>query len=237
MFKGFKKDTFQFLRELGKNNNKVWFECHRNQYLDCLVTPLVDLVGALGSFMLLIDDAFEIRPAIGKTISRIHGDVRFSPKKELYRTRMWITFKHPRKNWQDAPAYFFEISPNEYRYGMGFYRARPNTMQAVRLEIKRNPKRFASKLKGLGDFFEIKGDLYKRKLDCDTLPSEVLPFYQRKSFYLVRLGNIDDLVLSPKLIIILMEKYKLLEPLYIYLKKIKEELDLLRCSEDLLSSG
>jgi uncharacterized protein (TIGR02453 family) len=235
VFKGFSKETFEFLRHLGENNNKEWFERHRNQYREYLITPLTDLVGELEHFMLLIDDAFETRPVVGKTLSRIYRDIRFSPRKELFRNRMWITFKRPRKDWQDAPAYFFEVAQAGYRYGMGFYGARPGTMLALRQSIKRDSKTFASKSRGLTNTFSLEGDLYKKKLDCETVPSGLLPFYRRKSFYLVRPGNIDDLVLSPKLSRALMKDFKRLAPLYTYLNERRQALDGVRCPENSFS--
>ncbi|MBN1220352.1 MAG: DUF2461 domain-containing protein, partial [Anaerolineae bacterium] len=109
-FEGFAPETLEFLRNLKANNNKTWFEAHKQEYQEYLLQPLQALVADMGNFMLSIDPYFEVTPAVNKTISRIHRDTRFSRDKSSYKSTMWITFKRPRKDWQDAPAYFFELS-------------------------------------------------------------------------------------------------------------------------------
>ena len=141
-FQGFAPETFEFLRNLKANNNKTWFEAHRQAYQEYLLQPLRDLVVEMGGFMLTIDPYFEVRPAINKTISRIHRDLRFSRDKSPYKSTMWITFKRPWKDWKEAPAYFFELSSDSYRYGMGFYSASKNTMDRLREQIDRKPQEF-----------------------------------------------------------------------------------------------
>ncbi len=58
----------------------------------------------------------KVSPQINRTISRIYRDTRFSKDKSPYKTTMWVTFKRPVKEWQNAPAYFFEITLESYRY-------------------------------------------------------------------------------------------------------------------------
>ena len=100
------------------------------------------LVEQLTPEMLKIDKKFETRPAIGKTISRIHRDTRFLKDKSLYRSCLWLTFKRPSRDWKEAPAYFFEISPDTYRYGPGYYCTPKHTMDIFREEILNKPEAF-----------------------------------------------------------------------------------------------
>ena len=131
-FSGFSAETLGFLRGLETNNNKTWFEAHRSEYQEHLLRPFQLLVAGLSEPMLAIDPLFETRPQIDKTISRIYRDTRFSKDKSPFRARMWLTFKRPSRDWKTAPAYFFEISPDRYRYGMGFYSATKATMDRLR---------------------------------------------------------------------------------------------------------
>ena len=107
IFNGFPKRAVDFLRELRENNNKAWFEDHRGEYQEYLLKTLQNLCADLSEFMLTIDLHFEIRPAVGKTISRIYRDIRFSKDKSPFRSTMWITFKRQNNDWKDAPSYFF----------------------------------------------------------------------------------------------------------------------------------
>ena len=44
-FNGFPAEGIQFLRDLGENNHKEWFEAHKKTYIDNVQTPaLVDAV-------------------------------------------------------------------------------------------------------------------------------------------------------------------------------------------------
>jgi len=132
-FNGFSPKTLKFLRGLKANNNKSWFETHRAEYDEYVLQPLRDLVTDLGDFMLDIDPRFEITPAVNKTISRIYRDTRFSKDKSPFRSTVWFTFKNRSKDWTTLVCgYFFELSVNSYRYGMGFYNAAPAIMSQFR---------------------------------------------------------------------------------------------------------
>ncbi|SHO44330.1 Conserved hypothetical protein [Anaerocolumna xylanovorans DSM 12503] len=87
-----------------------------------------------------IDSEFELLPMVDKAISRIYRDTRFSKDKSLYKDRMWITFKKSGKDKCDYPAYFLEITPYVYRYGMVFFSATPKSMDAVRERMDKKSK-------------------------------------------------------------------------------------------------
>ena len=142
-FRGFSPKTLKFLRGLKANNNKTWFQAHRADYEDYVLQPLRELVTDLGDLMLDIDPSFEITPAVNKTISRIYRDTRFSKDKSPFRSTVWFTFKNQKKDWAThVCGYFFELSINSYRYGMGFYNAAPVIMSRFRGMIDDNPKEF-----------------------------------------------------------------------------------------------
>lgn len=131
-FNGFSPRTPQFLMELQFNNNKPWFEENKQRYLSDVVEPFKAFVKDLTPFMLSVDPEFETRPDIGKTISRIYRDIRFSKEKTPYKTSVWITFRRVGRDWLYDPCFFFEITPDVYRYGMGFYTASKPTLERLR---------------------------------------------------------------------------------------------------------
>lgn len=85
------------------NNSKSWFEDNKHMYSECVLKPAQSLVSELSDFMLAIDPYLETAPTVGKTISRIYRDTRFSKDKSPFRTNIWITLKRPKKEWVDAP--------------------------------------------------------------------------------------------------------------------------------------
>jgi len=222
-FKGFSPDTLKFLRGLKVNNNKVWFDKHRADYDVYVFEPLRKLVTDLGEFMLTIDPRFEITPTINKTISRIYRDTRFSRDKSPFRSTVWITFKNRNKDWATlVSGYFFELSVNSYRYGMGFYSAAPAVTSKFREMIDENPKEF---LKAISFFekqndFVLEGEKYKRILD-KSKPENIQHWYQRKNMYMVCNRKIDDALFSHKLVDDLVAGYKMTAPLYHYFQKTK----------------
>ena len=217
-FNGFSQRTLNFLKNLRVNNNKAWFETRRGEYQEYLLNPLQDLVVDLTEFMLIIDPNFEIRPMVGKTISRIYRDTRFSKDKSPFKNTMWITFKKPNNDWKDAPAYFFEISPDSYRYGMGFYSASKETMDRLREMIVRKSKEFFKvfSLYSKQNAFVVEGEKYKRILN-DNIPEEFQDWYQRKNLYLVCNRGIDNTLFSRKLLKDLESGFGLIATFYNFL--------------------
>jgi len=221
-FEGFSKDSIAFLRKLKANNNKQWFESHKKDYENYLLLPLKNLVTDVGEIMLSIDSDFEISPAVNKTISRVYRDTRFSHDKSPYKISHWITFKKPRKDWKDAPAYFFEISPDSYRYGMGFYGAAPDTMAKFRELIDEKPKEFQKAISFYAKqkTFVLEGEKYKKIFD-EAKSEEIQNWYQRKNFYLVCNRKIDDILFSEKLANSLISDFGSLADFYHFLLQIK----------------
>ncbi|MFB0516890.1 MAG: DUF2461 domain-containing protein [Candidatus Neomarinimicrobiota bacterium] len=220
-FIGFSPKTLAFLKGLEGNNNKIWFEAHKQDYLAYLLEPLQRLVADLSEFMLTIDPLFETRPAIDKTISRIYRDTRFSKDKSPFRARMWLTFKRPRRDWKAAPAYFFEISPDSYRYGMGFYSAPRAAMEKIREMMDNDADEFqkAVSIYKHQSVFTMEGDKYKRRLD-PAKPEEIQEWYQRRNIYFVCNRNIDEVLFSKRLNDDLISGFRILAPIYNFLWKV-----------------
>jgi uncharacterized protein (TIGR02453 family) len=216
-FTGFDHRAVQFLNDLRKNNSKAWFEENKHLYTAYLLDPCRFLVSDLGDFMLGIDPDFEVRPAINKTISRIYRDTRFSKDKSLFKTNVWITFKKPIKDWQNAPAYFFEIASDFYRYGMGFYSASAQTMSRLRKAVLENSLSFqkANESFWRQNIFTMEGEKYKKKIaSADSLNEKAMEWMQRKNIYFAARKNIDDLLFQPELARELKKGFKILSPIY-----------------------
>jgi len=228
-FDGFSKKSLTFLRNVRGKNSKPWFEAHRPVYEKQLMQPMRTLVGVLSIPMMTIDPDFETRPAVNRTISRIYRDTRFSKDKSLFRDSMWLTFKRPSKQWMNAPGFFFEITPRMYRWGMGFYEAKRDTMDKMRADIDNNPKEFrkVTAFYGKSNPYVLAGELYKRKMGPGH-PEKIEDWYQRKSFYLTSEHKPDNLLFSPDLVDRLVVDFMMLKPLYQYLMALRAKKPLTR---------
>jgi len=220
-FRGFTQQSLTFLLQLGQNNNKEWFEQHRAIYQQHVLEPFRLLVSDLSQDMLIIDQLFEVRPAIGKTLSRMHRDTRFSHDKSVYRNNMWLSFKRSRNNWTDAPTYFFELGPDWWRYGLGYYSASRQTMDLFREQMVQNPHHVAQITADIPPYFSLEGARYKRPLVKDQSP-EVAHWYNRKSFALISHHQDMDLLFSAKLATRLNQDFQQISPLYDLLLKIEQ---------------
>ena len=221
-FKGFSKETLNFLRQNHTHNSRPWFDQHKDSYRQHVLLPFQSLVCDLTKTMLDIDPWFEIRPAVDKTISRIYRDTRFSKDKTLYRDNIWLTFKRPSAT-QDSPAYFFEIFPTWYRYGMGYYNAPAVTMQKFRSVIDADPKKFLKVISFYQreKFYKLQGERYKRQKQS-AYPPEISEWYECKSFYLACNKKVDRVLLSAQLLKELRIRFSVLKPLYLFLIHLHE---------------
>jgi uncharacterized protein (TIGR02453 family) len=216
----FSPQSLQFLSQVRQENSKEWFDAHRSDYEASLLQPFQTLVNALSSPMQMIDDLFETHPVSGKTLSRIHRDTRFSRDKSRYRSNMWLTFKRYRKDWTDAPAYFFELFPDGWRFGLGYYRASTATMALFRKTLIDQPRQFLDVAGCLGSGFTLEAERYKRPLIKDQA-EELALWYNCRSF--AAIANRSDMatLYSDELITILERGFLQLAPLYHYLMQIE----------------
>jgi uncharacterized protein (TIGR02453 family) len=168
--------------------------------------------------MLEIDPLIDTVPMINRTITKIYRDIRFSKDKSPFKRRMWIVFKRPIKDWKIAPAYFFELSSDTYRYGMGYYSATREVMDRYRCKIEENSSSFLSIVKELKkqNKFDICGDKYKRPIKKE-IHSDLSDYYNRKNLYLEIRNDIDSTLFSSSLIDKLRSGYLQLQPLYHFL--------------------
>lgn len=217
-FKGFSPQTLRFLAEARERNSRRWFETNRGVYEEHVLSPLRALVVDLSAAMGAIDRRFEMRPQVGRAISRIFRDTRFSKDKSVFKDHMWVVFKRPSKEWTDRPGFFFEIAPDRYRFGMGYYSASKRTMDAIRADIDRDPARFLDAIAFYPRqrVFRLEGEDYKR-------PPKEMPgppidaWYRKRSFYLVCDRRPDRRFFSPSLAADLTRRFDALAPLYRYL--------------------
>ncbi len=219
-FQGFTPAGLEFLQQIVRENSKEWFESHREIYNRELLSPFRALVEQLAPAMLAIDHRFETRPAIGKTLSRMYRDTRFSKDKSLYRNRMWLTFKRPSKEWTDAPVYFFEITPDFFHYGLGYYSASKATMDRFRHLMLRQPQDFAAAAARCRAPFELAGESYKRPLIKEQEPA-LAQWYNRKSFAVMATDTHVDALFSAELASRLARGFRQLQPLYDFLMKVE----------------
>ncbi len=86
----FSKEIFQFFRELGRNNKKVWMDANRERYQQTVVQPFRRLLEELSPAVLKLDARFDVAARSGKNFSRINRDIRFAKDKTPYHLHMYV---------------------------------------------------------------------------------------------------------------------------------------------------
>ena len=132
MFQGFDDTTVDFLWGIRLNNERPWFEAHKQEYLDHLYQPMKALGDELYDHMA---PQLKGEPLLCK-VSRIYRDARRLHGRGPYKDHLWISIQKPAGAWEEAPCFWFELSPDGWGYGMGCYSVKPATMARLRRQLQ-----------------------------------------------------------------------------------------------------
>lgn len=216
----FSEKTIDFLVENRLQNSKPWFEQHREEYKNYVIRPVTELIERLAPVMHGIDIELIAEPKVGKSISRIYRDTRFSNDKSLYRDVMWAVFFRDRKTYAGYPGFFFELSPSLFRYGCGFYQADTKIMNGIRQLVSANGRIFQDALQAYKaqDVFSMEGEFYKRSKFPD-MPPEMQNWADRKNIAFIKNSTDPIQLFSENLADKIGADFKLLAPIYNFLMK------------------
>ena len=138
MFQGFKPESIQFLWGVRFNNERPWFEAHKQQYLDLIQTPLRQLGVEVQQEVLRRHPERQLN----LHISRIYRDARRLHGRGPYKDHLWIVLRSPGHGAEgsSSPEFYFEIAPERYSIGLVFYAKAPLVMAKLRARMDRDPK-------------------------------------------------------------------------------------------------
>ena len=211
-FTGFTEETLEFFWGLKLNNEKPWFEAHREQYQRTVLTPFKSLAWETAA---LIQQRFP-EQLLQLHISRIYRDARRLFGRGPYKDNIWFSLKKE-AGLLCGPMFWFEVGAVSFSYGMGFYSATPEQMESWRRRIEENPgplSRIAEQINAQ-DAFVLDGTEYKRpKGDVGPLLN---PWYNKKQIGLCCENGFKGVILTPELPKILTDGYAFLMPCYEYL--------------------
>lgn len=119
-------EVFEFLKDIEKNNNRVWFADNKDRYEKSKAEISVDFQAI---YELLAQTDF-LEPL---KIFRIYRDVRFSKDKLPYKTNfsMYIGRKQP----YNRGGYYLQIEPAKTFVGGGFWGPNTEDLYRIRQEI------------------------------------------------------------------------------------------------------
>ncbi|WP_407428561.1 DUF2461 domain-containing protein [Arcticibacter sp.] len=130
------QSTFAFLNSLSENNNREWFQQHKDDYEAARENVLAftqELIKGIGSFDPTIPSALDAKACV----MRIYRDVRFSLNKLPYKTNFGIGISAAGKNFP-GPGYYIHIEPNVSFVGGGTWHPAADELRNIRQEIDYN---------------------------------------------------------------------------------------------------
>lgn len=153
----------KFLKDIKKNNDRVWFEKNKPKYLEAK-QGFEDFVGEV------LKEIVKFDSGLGgldhkKLPFRIYRDVRFSKDKSPYKTNMGAGFS-PNGKLVQEPGYYVHIEPgNKSFVAGGIYMPDAPNLSKIRQEIDYNgdklikitkSKSFTKSFDGFDEFDKLK---------------------------------------------------------------------------------
>ena len=120
-FQGFSKETVKFFQNLKRNNNKGWFDAHREMYESAVLEPSKAFVISMGVKLKRLSPGIMAVPKVNGSIFRIYRDTRFSVDKSPYKTNIGIYFWDGSRPRMESSGYYFHLEPPYMLLGVGMY--------------------------------------------------------------------------------------------------------------------
>ncbi len=209
--------TMGFLKKLAKNNNREWFEKHKEEYLQAQQN-LISFVDALIAEMNKHDQLET--PSGKKSLYRIYNDVRFSKDKTPYNPRFSGYLKRLKPGLRGG--YYYWIKPGASRIACGFAYPNSEDLNRVRKDIEYNYedwKKLLNRKSIQTAFGEMTGDQVKttpRGFDKDHPAIDLL----RYKNYWFEVSFTDAEVTSPDFLKIVNQKFKGIRPFFDYMSSV-----------------
>jgi len=215
MFTGFTQQTIDFMWNIRLNNNKPWFEEHKDEFKRDFQTPMKELGQEVFARM---NADYGDRDFVHK-LSRIYKDARRVRDGSFYRDSLWFSVERPSAEGEESAGiltFWFDLNPENWSYGLGYYAAKAETMEKLRERIDAKPKEFEKLIDLLNsqDEFILEGPEYARPKQAPT--EKTREWYNKKSFSLIHYGNIGEELFSRELTDRIVNGYKFLMPFYDY---------------------
>ena len=221
MFQGFSDVTIDFMWGIRFNNDRTWFNLHKDEYVQHFYEPMKALNAELYQRM---SEDFPNHTFVSK-VARIYRDARRLHGRGPYKDHLWLSLQGPADGWTDTPNLFFELGPDGWAYGMGVWCSQASTAYKLRARMDRDPapmERLTGLLNSQSEFV-LEGEEYSKK---KTPSSPVLaPWYNKKHYALIHQEANSAVLYDHSLADRIFEGWKFLMPFYDYLSTVPGDPD------------
>lgn len=223
MFQGFSQETVDFMWGIRFNNERSWFLAHKEEYQKYFLEPMKELGAEVQQRLLerFPDSGLNLK------VSRIYRDARRLFGRGPYKDHLWLSlFRWDGTEEGVRPVLWFELAPDGWSYGMGFWAAKPLTMAKHRARIDRDYRpllELAERLAGQ-DEFALEGADYS-KLSHPAPHEGLTAWYGKRSLALTHEEALTEELYSHALTDHLVEGFSFLMPYYDYFSTLWAEPD------------
>jgi uncharacterized protein (TIGR02453 family) len=212
-----KKSSIDFLKELSKNNNRDWFNKHKEKYL----AAHENMIAFADSLLFEMKKHDKIETSSGKkSLYRIYRDVRFSKEKTPYNSHWSGGFKRATKKLRGG--YYFNIRPGKSFIAGGFWGPNPDDLRRIRQDIDLNYKDWRKLLANktlTNTFGKMLGEQVNsvpRGYSKDHPAIDLLRYKQ----FIFKHEFTDKEVLSPDFAIKMNDAFKKIRPFFNYMSEV-----------------
>lgn len=141
-FEGFGQGALEFLTSIKNNNNKEWFEAHKDEYEKLILNPSRSFVVEMGEHLQALEPTINATPKINKSLYRIYRDTRrMGANKEPIKHRIGVIFWQGNTKRMQSSAFYMHFSPDELYVAVGVRWFEKAMLDAYREYIKDESKR------------------------------------------------------------------------------------------------
>jgi uncharacterized protein (TIGR02453 family) len=211
------KSTLHFLKTLSANNNRDWFNAHKNQYEQAKQNTehFVDaLIGKMN-----VHDQLETLSG-KKCLYRIYNDVRFAKDKSPYNPRFAGYLKRAKPLLRGG--YYFWIRPGGTRVACGFSYPNADDLKRIRQDIEANHDDWNTLLKSKNIRFyfgEMMGEQVKTAPRGFSADHPAIGLLRFKQYWFERTFS-DKEVLANDFLLNVNKTYKSIRPFFDYVSEV-----------------
>ena len=163
-FTGFGPKTAKFLRDLGRNNDKAWFDAHRDEYEAYYLEPAKAFIEAAGPKVEKFAPNISWEPRVNGSLFRVNRDIRFSKDKTPYKDHIDLWFWEGNRKTA-LSGFYLRIRDKSVEFGVGAHRFSKEALIRYRESLADDAA--AKSLKSVVRRFEkagyvIRGKTYKQ---------------------------------------------------------------------------
>ena len=220
-FDGFTAEASAFLWDLRFNNERPWFNAHKQDFLTLVDVPFKALAKETLDRMA---DAHPKREWY-LHVSRIYRDARRLYGRGPYKDHLWFTLRCAESKDPEIPALYFEFAPDGYSYGFGYWGSPAALMERYRRNALADPaklERLARKVQRQSTFQLGGHDFARKKVEHSALLD---PWLNKRSIMLDCSHGHDELEATHALADAVFEGFQFLMPYYDYFDALRHLAD------------